>query len=185
MAVFDLVDPKETEKQLKALFPQNKIIFESVNVKDKADVEKAFKKAIDEFGTIDIVINGAGVLNDNNVENTIGVNILGVIYGTQAALEHMSVEKGGKGGIIANIASVLGLDTLFSVPVYTATKHAVIGYTAALADKRLEGRCGIKFITICPGFTDTPMISQLQPMLMSPDSFAATADFITANGHQS
>lgn len=184
MAVLDVADPRETDKQLKELFPQKKIIFEALNVKDQVDVSTVFNKVFADFGAVDVVINGAGVLNERNIENTIGVNILGVIYGTQAALEHMSVEKGGKGGIIANIASVLGLDTLFSIPVYTATKHAVTGYTAALADKRLEKKFGVKFVTICPGFTDTPMISHLGPMLMSDELNDSTAKMINENGHQ-
>lgn len=184
MAVLDVTDPRGTDKQLNELHPNKKIVFEAVNVKDQADVSRVFKKVIADFGSVDIVVNGAGVLNDKNIENTVGVNILGVVYGTQAALEHMAVEKGGKGGVIANVASVLGLDTLFSIPVYSASKHAVTGYTAALTDKRLEKKFGVKFVTICPGFTDTPMIAHLGPMLMSDDLNDATTKFINENGHQ-
>lgn len=41
----------------------------------------------------------------------------------------MSIEKGGKGGIIANVASVYGLDPCFAHPIYNATKFAIIGLT--------------------------------------------------------
>lgn len=44
----------------------------------------------------------------------------------------MSIEKGGHGGIIVNVSSVCGLDALFANPIYTATKHAVIGFTRSL-----------------------------------------------------
>lgn len=54
------------------------------------------------------------------------------MYTNYAAIECMSKEKGGRGGIIVNTASVLGLDKIFSMPAYVATKHAVIGFTRCL-----------------------------------------------------
>lgn len=57
---------------------------------------------------------------------------VGVINCTQVAIEHMSIEKGGRGGIIANVSSVCGLDGLFSDPISAATKHAVVGFTRSL-----------------------------------------------------
>lgn len=45
----------------------------------------------------------------------------------------MSVSKGYGGGTIVNIASVAGLDTLYSIPAYTASKHGVIGFTECMA----------------------------------------------------
>lgn len=54
------------------------------------------------------------------------------MYTNYAAIECMSKEKGGEGGIIVNTASVLGLDKMFSMPAYVATKHAVIGFTRCL-----------------------------------------------------
>lgn len=52
---------------------------------------------------------------------------------TYAAVEYMAVENGGKGGIIVNVASVCGLDYIFNVPAYNASKHGVIGFTRTLA----------------------------------------------------
>lgn len=61
------------------------------------------------------------------------VTKLGVIHSTQAAIELMSLENGHKGGIIANISSIAGYEIFLGTPTYTATKHAIIGYTRTLA----------------------------------------------------
>lgn len=73
-------------------------------------------------------------------------------------VEHMSVEKGGRGGMIVNVASLIGLEPFYRCPVYSASKSGVIGFTRALADKELAPNFGIKFVIICPGVTLTDMI---------------------------
>lgn len=70
----------------------------------------------------------------------------------------MRISKGGRGGTIINMASVGGLDFFSLGPLYSASKHGVIGFTKSLAGKSLEPELGIKFILICPGFTDTTML---------------------------
>lgn len=57
---------------------------------------------------------------------------LGVIYCTQTAVNLMSREKGGNGGIIVNVSSVCGLDSVFAQPIYNATKHGIVGFTRSL-----------------------------------------------------
>lgn len=64
---------------------------------------------------------------------------VGLIHATQTAVELMSIENGGRGGIVANVASVCGLDYIFGVPIYNATKHAVVGFTRSLAVSIFDG----------------------------------------------
>jgi len=52
-----------------------------------------------------------------------------VVRGTLLGLQYMGKDEGGKGGLVINIASNLGLDPIAGSPVYVATKHAVIGLT--------------------------------------------------------
>lgn len=166
------------------MHPQKKIIFEKINVSNKSHVNKAFNRAKRDLEALDIVINAAAILNENDIKTTIAVNVLGVVHCTQAALRHLAVENGGEGGIVVNVASVVGLDTLFSAPVYTASKHAVVGYTASLSDKRLEEKFGVKFVTICPGLTDTPMVDYLERVIMSKDLTDAMGKYSESKGLQ-
>lgn len=58
---------------------------------------------------------------------------MGTMYCTQAAIQLMSKELGGKGGVIIQNISTSGLDILPAQPFYNASKHAVIGYTRTLS----------------------------------------------------
>lgn len=57
---------------------------------------------------------------------------MAVVKSTLLGYDYMGKLKGGKGGIIANMSSVLGLVTARSAPVYTGTKHAVLNFTISL-----------------------------------------------------
>lgn len=52
---------------------------------------------------------------------------------TILAVNHMSQENGGMGGIVVNISSIVGLDPIFLMPVYTASKEAIVGFTRAFS----------------------------------------------------
>lgn len=60
------------------------------------------------------------------------IHQIGIIHSTYEAIEHMSTSTGGKGGLIVNISSVLGLDAMHSTPSYSASKHAVLGLMRSL-----------------------------------------------------
>lgn len=70
----------------------------------------------------------------------------------------MSVSKGGQGGTIINMGSVLGLDPISWGPFYCTAKFGVVGFTRCFAEPELESELGIKFIILCPGFTDTKLL---------------------------
>lgn len=56
-----------------------------------------------------------------------------MVRGTLLGLQYMAKDKGGKGGVIVNIASILGLMPAGSFPVYTGTQHAIMGLSQAFA----------------------------------------------------
>lgn len=97
----------------------------------------------------------------------------------------MRIESGGHGGVIVNIASIVGLDPFFNLPAYTATKHAVVGYTRCLADNIFETKFGIKFITICPGVTDTSFAKSINDNVYRKDLVEATEHLVMEMGVQS
>ncbi|KAJ8983045.1 hypothetical protein NQ317_013250, partial [Molorchus minor] len=66
---------------------------------------------------------------------------------------------GVKGGIVINVASILGLQPLFSSPVYVGTKHFLIGFTRSMGSDYFCKMTSVKVMAICPGVTDTVLIT--------------------------
>ncbi|GFW12992.1 15-hydroxyprostaglandin dehydrogenase [Trichonephila clavipes] len=69
----------------------------------------------------------------------------------------MSIEKGGHGGYIINTSSEAGVEPSFLVPVYCATKHAVVGLTKSLGHEYHFKKTGIKVNAVCPGPIETDL----------------------------
>jgi NAD(P)-dependent dehydrogenase (short-subunit alcohol dehydrogenase family) len=99
------------------------------------------------------------LLSDEAYERTRGVNLDGVVYGARAAVRAFRDRADERaGGVIVVTASVAGLDpTGAPDPIYPLTKHGVVGFVRALAPA-LAGE-GITAHAICPGLTDTAILS--------------------------
>ncbi|XP_070699756.1 15-hydroxyprostaglandin dehydrogenase [NAD(+)]-like [Pempheris klunzingeri] len=174
-----LLDMNETAgktlmESLEKQYEREKILFLTCNVESEEQIKAAFQKTTETFGGIDILFNNAGILNETTWEKTVSVNLVGVIRVAYLALEHMSKLSGGRGGVIVNTASMAGLGPLFSCPVYTATKHGVIGFTRAMAAASNASGYGIRFNAVCPGFVQTELFSTI-PAKLGPYSHLADA----------
>lgn len=82
----------------------------------------------------------------------LGVNVDGVVFGVR----HLEQTMGAGGSIVAT-ASLAGLVPMPHDAIYTLTKHAVVGYVRAIAPHLAER--GIRINAICPGFVDTPIVT--------------------------
>lgn len=76
----------------------------------------------------------------------------------------MDKSKGGKGGIILNIASQAGLEPFPGIEGYCATKHAILGFHKALSFNDLYAVTGVAMITLCPGCTETPILENIKSL---------------------
>lgn len=123
----------DTWNKFRSKHPKQGIIFYKMDVANKIGLEATYSEIFKNFGSIDIVVNIAGIFNELDPMRTITVNLGGVINSTLAAMKYMAVEKEGKGGIIANMSSVVGLDPSFMMPIYCATKHGIVGFTRSLS----------------------------------------------------
>ena len=129
---------------------------------DSDQVEKAIRDAASAHGAPTILVNNAGgadsvpFLKESRTqwEHTLTLNLTSTFVAMQAALPAML--EAGYGRII-NMASTAGLKGYAYVSSYCAAKHGVIGLTRATA---LEtARKGVTVNAVCPGYTDTPMVS--------------------------
>ena len=137
-------------------FGKGRAIFVACDVTKVDDLKKTFEKIVDVFGGLDILINNAGIVNDKLWEQTIEVNVKAVIRGSMLAFDHMGKHKGGKGGVIVNISSVAGLHPNYFLPVYSASKHAILGFSQSLA--RMYDKTGVRVVVMCPGPTITKVL---------------------------
>ncbi len=152
----------ETEKMIKEAGGTAFSIQTDVSI--RKDVSALMKKTIEQFGSLDIVVNNAGITMDSKLENmteemfdkVIDINLKAVFICGQEAASVMS-ELGG--GVILNASSFVGLYGNFGQSNYAASKFGVIGLTKTWA-KEL-GRKGIRVNAVAPGFIMTEMTNKV------------------------
>jgi len=136
----------------------NKTTFIRADVSNEKQLAAAFERAKSIFGKLDIVINNAGIMTDAIWRKEIEINSTAVVDGCLLGFKHMGTNNGGNGGIIINTASIVGIEPLTSVPVYSATKAFVISLGRSFGVPFYEKLTNVKVFTICPGMTDTNLI---------------------------
>lgn len=128
---------------------------------DLKQVQDMFRAAFKEFGSIDVLVNNAGVVNDayllmlstESLQKSLDINIKGYFNCAQQAALKMMKNRSGK---IINISSVSSILSLVGQSVYSATKGAVNSMTATLAKELAP--YGIQVNAVAPGFVETEMI---------------------------
>ncbi|XP_022090280.1 15-hydroxyprostaglandin dehydrogenase [NAD(+)]-like [Acanthaster planci] len=150
---------KETEKELKK-YGEEKVVFVKCDITSEADLEALFTKTKEKFGTVNLLVNNAGVQDEQNWRLCVNVNVIGTLTATYTALKHMSLDEGGHGGTIINMASVAGLRPIPYMPSYAASKHAIIGMTKSFMAHPCTKLKGITMAALCPAFVDTNMIQE-------------------------
>ncbi|XP_061390652.1 alcohol dehydrogenase-like, partial [Musca vetustissima] len=157
--IFDLATNDIYLSKLQKEFPNSIIEYVRVDMSMVETIKDAYKVVMDKTGGIDIVVNGSGILNERLIDLTVAINLTGVIHSNLIALNHMSKAKGGRGGLVVNIASLAGLENMPMTAVYGATKSGVINFTKSMA---AYYECsGVNFIAVCPGATITPIVADL------------------------
>lgn len=135
-----------------------------VNVAKQEEVQALVQFAIDTYGTLDIMVNNAGINRDGmlhkmpkeNWDTVIAVDLTGTFYGTQEAIKYMRTKNYGR---VINISSGSWLGNIGQAN-YAAAKAGVVGLTKTAA--RENARKGITCNAICPGFIETDMTVKLK-----------------------
>ncbi len=129
-----------------------------LDVGRRADARAFVAATLRDHDRLDVLVNNAGLgwmgkaheMPDDKVDELLATNLAGVIATTQAALPFM-LER--RGGVIINVASILGFRAAPYSAVYSATKHAVVGFSHALRGE-LSGT-GVKVCVVYPSSTGT------------------------------
>lgn len=166
------------------------------DVTDSTQVRDAVNMAVTSFGRLDVMVNNAGIapppdndrfqrmvnnqmarldpsieatpldilvnLSDPVWDRMIKTHLYGVFYGTREALAHMTPRRSGS---IINISSILGLRPSASAPHYSVAKAGIIALTKASSAE--VSQFGVRINAVCPGYTDTPLLSQYSEMMRS------------------
>jgi 3-oxoacyl-[acyl-carrier protein] reductase len=130
------------------------------------DAENLVKEVIEAFGTVDVVVNNAGITDDTLLmrmseeqwDRVIDVNLKSCFNLTKAVLRTMLKARSGS---IINISSVVGVQGNAGQANYSASKAGILGFTKSVA---LElGSRNIRCNAIAPGFIETEMTAKLNP----------------------
>lgn len=127
-------------------------------------VEKMINQVDETWGGIDILINNAGIIDDNLLirmsveawDRVIATNLNGTFYCTRAVIRNMIKQRWGR---IINIGSVVGIRGNIGQSNYSASKAAIIGFTKSLA-KEVAKR-GVTVNTVTPGYISTDTVDTL------------------------
>lgn len=195
-----LLDVNEAKGELAASEIGELARFIPCDVTDPEAVVAAVTRATEVFGTIDILVNAAGiapaqrvVARDGSLHNldlfqvTVGINLIGmfdVIRNVAGVMAGNDGGDSGERGVIVNVASIAAFDGQIGQVAYSASKAGIVGMTLPLA--RDLGPLGIRVVTIAPGIMDTPLLesapqdlkdalaqlSVFPQRLGSPDDFA-------------
>ena len=132
------------------------------DVSREEDIRASIDQTVAVFGGLHIVVNNAGMVQvkmlhdctEADWELVMGVNVKSMFLATKHALPHLR----RTGSCIVNVGSISSFVGQAKTPIYTTSKHAVLGLTRSIAlDYAADGvRCNC----VCPGITDTPMLRE-------------------------
>jgi NAD(P)-dependent dehydrogenase (short-subunit alcohol dehydrogenase family) len=147
-----------TSRDTSRVTPGNGVTFLDLDVTGNESVKAVVQQVIERFGRIDVLVNNAGLGAAGAAEESslaqdqslFDVNVFGLIRMTKAVLPHMRTQGGGR---IINISSVLGFVPGPYMASYTASKHAIEGYSESLDHEVREH--GVRVLLVQPAYTKT------------------------------
>lgn len=141
-----------------------KVVAISGDVSDNADAKRMVEEAVEALGSVDILINNAGITKDGmalrmseeDFDSVLKINLTGTFNMTQAVLKPMTKARAGA---IINLSSVVGLTGNAGQANYAASKAGVIGFSKSIA-REVAAR-NVRVNVIAPGFIESDMTAVL------------------------
>jgi len=153
---------EETLAELREKFGKDKVAFIRCDVTKKEDLIALYDGCEKHFDAkVEIFCNNAGI---NSIvagwRRCMDINIIAAMEAAELVLDRMSLENGGRGGLLVNTASLAGIvpGWVKVTHSYFASKHAVVSMTRTLGSSTAFKETGVKVQCICPSFADTAIL---------------------------
>ena len=151
----------------------NQVIYVVGDIGDEKTADAIVQSAVQRFGRIDTWVNNAGVglygellaTPSADSRKVFDTNFWGVVYGSLAAARQMRSQEDGHGGAIINIGSEVSDRAVILIGMYSASKHAVKGFTDALRMELEADSAPLSVTLVKPSATDTPFPNHAQNLL--------------------
>ena len=133
--------------------------FMKCDISSEKEVQSAIENIIEKFGSIDYLVNNAGILQYFSVTNTseadwdavMNINLKGAFLCAKHCIPYIQKNEDG---VVVNMSSVQAFVAQENVAAYLATKSALIGLTRSIA---VDYAPNVRSVAVCPGGVDTPM----------------------------
>lgn len=159
-------------------------VFVKCNITREKEVINAMRLAADKFGSLDFLINNAGILkyyavtetSEQDWDTVMDVNVKGAFFCAKHSIPHML--KAGE-GVVVNMSSVQAFVAQQNVAAYIISKSALIGLTRSIA---VDYAPHIRSVAICPGGVDTPMNREAFSLSENPEEVRKATENLHLNG---
>jgi NAD(P)-dependent dehydrogenase (short-subunit alcohol dehydrogenase family) len=148
----------------------------AANLSDEAEIKKVVDAHREHYGRLDVLVNNAGVgmgaavaeIETKRLDMQLDINIRSIIIFYRECMEMLKTAGAlHKRAIVVNTASIAGKHGEAWLSVYSATKHAVVGWTDSM--NRELATDGIRSTSLCPAFVDTPMTDFVKGQVAAED----------------
>ena len=149
-----------------------RFLFQHCDVSLERDVQESLNAAVEEFGSVQILVNCAGIVHvgllheysADDWDRLMAVNVRSVFFSIRHGLQHL---RQNDRSYVVNVASISSFVGQAATPAYTASKGAVLSLTQSIA---LDyAHLGLRCNCVCPGITDTPMLREHLNSTPDPD----------------
>jgi 3-oxoacyl-[acyl-carrier protein] reductase len=145
--------------ELNALVGAERVHAYAFDVRDRSQTEALVSYTVERFGSIDVLINNAGLavpetvaeITDEGWDTVMDTNLRGVMRLVRAALPHMLAQDFGD---VVNVSSQAGKNGYADVPSYCASKFGLLGFAESLRDDVRKSGANIRVFNFCPGLVD-------------------------------
>ncbi|KAF5289268.1 hypothetical protein FQA39_LY15198 [Lamprigera yunnana] len=145
-------------EEISEVYGCDRVVFFECDITQSENLKVVFKNSFEHWKRLDILINNAGVVDEQNWMKLISLTCCAVVTATYLGFEYMSTLENGNGGVIVNISSHSGLYPNFVVPAYSASKNFIAAFGCAMGTDPYYEHNKIRLITVCPGATETELL---------------------------